>query len=107
MFQIRIPPDLFPHYLRILLRLFHDHPKANKDAAGRSRKEEQEKQRLEKERLKKLAPQDMFRSQSDKYSKFDGDGVPTHDEKGEEIPKSGVKKLRKEWEKQKKLFEAG
>ena len=34
---------------------------------------------------------------------FDADGVPTHDKEGAEIPKSGVKKLRKEWEKQNKF----
>ena len=32
-------------------------------------------------------------------------GVPTHDAKGEKISKSTYKKLRKEWEKQKKLYE--
>ena len=53
-----------------------------------------------------LAPQEMFKSQSDLYSQFDEDGVPTHDASGEKISKSGIKKLRKDWEKQKKLFES-
>lgn len=32
-------------------------------------------------------------------------GVPTHDAAGEPLSKSAIKKLRKDWEKQKKLFE--
>ncbi|CAM9384427.1 unnamed protein product, partial [Phaeothamnion confervicola] len=57
----------------------------------------------EKDAKKGLAPQDMFRTQMDKYSRFDDDGVPTHDDKGEPLTKSGMKKLRKDWEKQKKV----
>lgn len=78
----------------------------NKDAAARSRKDEQARQAAEKDAKKKLAPQDMFRSETDKYSKFDEDGVPTHDAAGEPLSKSGIKKLRKDWDKQKKLFES-
>jgi len=36
---------------------------------------------------------------------WDADGVPTKDRGGAEVNKSRTKKLRKEWEKQKKLFE--
>jgi hypothetical protein len=53
-----------------------------------------------------LAPQDMFKSQTDLYSKFDEEGIPTHDAAGEKISKSMYKKLRKDWEKQKKLYES-
>ena len=53
-----------------------------------------------------LAPQDMFKAQIDLYSAFDTDGVPTHNKEGEELSKSNIKKLKKEWEKQKKLFES-
>jgi len=81
---------------------------AKEDAVtqARSRKKEQEEQLAAKEAKKKLAPQDMFKAETDKYSKFDADGVPTHDEKGEELSKSSCKKLKKEWDKQKKLFES-
>jgi hypothetical protein len=48
----------------------------------------------------------MFKSQTDLYSLFDEKGIPTHDNKGEKLSKSGIKKLIKEWEKQKKLFES-
>ena len=52
-----------------------------------------------------IAPEEMFKSQTDLYSAFDAEGIPTHDAAGEKISKSGLKKLRKDWEKQKKLFE--
>lgn len=53
-----------------------------------------------------IAPQDMFKNQTDLYSQFDEDGVPTHDEKGEKLSKSLIKKLKKDWEKQKRLYES-
>jgi cysteinyl-tRNA synthetase len=51
----------------------------------------------------KIDPKDMFRTEE--YSAWDADGVPTKDAKGDEVTKGKSKKLRKEWEKQKKLFE--
>lgn len=33
--------------------------------------------------------------------------MPTKDAQGEPLAKSAIKKLRKEWEKQKKLYEKG
>ena len=53
-----------------------------------------------------ISPQEMFLSQTDLYSAFDTDGVPTHDKEGKELSKSAYKKLKKEWEKQKKLYES-
>ncbi|KAI9807134.1 MAG: hypothetical protein M1825_005852 [Sarcosagium campestre] len=53
----------------------------------------------------RLSHTDMFRS-SDEYSAWDDDGIPTRDAKGEEITKSRAKKLRKDWERQKKRHEA-
>ncbi len=53
-----------------------------------------------------IDPKEMFKSQTDLYSKFDEDGVPTHDAAGVELSKSAYKKLKKDWEKQKKLFES-
>lgn len=41
--------------------------------------------------------------QTDKYSKFDEHGIPTHDAGGEKLTKSAYKKLHKEWEKQRRL----
>lgn len=53
-----------------------------------------------------VSPQEMFRNQPELYSLFDEDGIPTHDAAGEKVSKSAGKKLRKDWEKQKKLFES-
>jgi len=76
-------------------------------APSKSRKEEQAKQLADKMARMSLAPQDMYRPpHCDLYSQFDDDGVPTHDKAGEKLSKSGIKKLRKDWEKQKKLFES-
>jgi len=75
-------------------------------AMARSRKEEQDKQKAEKEMKKSIDPRQMFRTQTDLYSKFDDDGIPTHDKNGEAINKTRFKKLKQEWEKQKKLFES-
>merc|ERR1712187_216268 len=75
-------------------------------AAARSRKEQQDKQKAEKEAMKKIDPRQMFRDKTNEYSKFDDDGVPTHDASGEPLNKTRCKKLRQEWEKQKKLFES-
>jgi glutaminyl-tRNA synthetase len=78
--------------------------KESEAAQKRSRKDEQAAQAAAKAEKKKLDPKDMFKDGP--YSKFDADGVPTHDDKGEELTKSAVKKLKKEWEKQKRLFES-
>ncbi|KAF4691458.1 hypothetical protein FOZ60_015456 [Perkinsus olseni] len=72
--------------------------------AGRSRKEAQAAQLAEKEAKKKIRPQDMFKDQSDKYSQFDENGIPTHDAAGAKLTKSAFKKLHKEWEKQRRLY---
>lgn len=74
--------------------------------ATRSRKEEQAKQLADKMAKMSVAPELMFLDQTDLYSKFDADGVPTHDQNGEPISKSMYKKLKKDWEKQKRLYES-
>ncbi|CAG8592333.1 1233_t:CDS:2, partial [Scutellospora calospora] len=77
---------------------------AKKEAAAKA-KEEERKIKLEKG---KLAAEDMFKEEKDEdgttlYSAFDEQGIPTHDNKGEELSKSKLKKLKKEWDIQKKL----
>jgi len=81
-----------------------------KDAIAKQKREAKEKrEREEAEKKAKLAeqakinPKDMFRTEE--FSAWDEDGLPTKDAKGEDVPKSRGKKLRKEWEKQKKLHE--
>ena len=75
-----------------------------KKEAGVSRKAQQEADRLKKEALKKVKPQDLFRT--DEYSAWDADGIPTHNKAGEPLSKSLIKKCKKEWAKQKKLYES-
>lgn len=41
---------------------------------------------------------DYFASQKDKYSQFDADGKPTHDQAGVELTKSALKSIAKTWE---------
>ena len=64
-----------------------------------------EKDRLEKEKLDqgKLSHLEMFRTEE--YTQWDDEGIPTKDAQGEEITKSRSKKLRKDWERQKKKHE--
>lgn len=65
----------------------------------------QARQAAEKEAKKHIKPQDMYLSQRSIYSSFDADGVPMTDGVGQPLSKSAIKKLKKEWEKQKKLYE--
>jgi cysteinyl-tRNA synthetase len=78
--------------------------KEEREQQKREAKEKREKEEAEKAakkaELAKLSPLDMFRTQE--YSGWDDEGLPIRDVKGEEIPKNKMKKLRKEWEKQKK-----
>jgi cysteinyl-tRNA synthetase len=67
----------------------------------REREEAEKKAKLAEQA--KINPSDMFKT--DEYSAWDADGLPTKDNKGEEVTKGKSKKLKKEWEKQKKLFE--
>ena len=39
----------------------------------------------------------MFISQTDKYSQFDEEGVPTHDNEGKPLSDKQIKKLQKLW----------
>ncbi|XP_039992282.1 cysteine--tRNA ligase, cytoplasmic isoform X2 [Xiphias gladius] len=64
------------------------------------KKQEQEMAKLAK---MKIPPSAMFRAETDKYSKFDETGFPTHDVEGKELSKGQAKKLRKLYEAQEKL----
>ncbi|GFF88930.1 cysteine--tRNA ligase [Aspergillus udagawae] len=81
---------------------------AREEKAARARQKQIEKENKEKEALKKLekgklSHLEMFRT--NEYSAWDEEGLPTLDAAGEEITKSRAKKLRKDWERQKKLHE--
>ncbi|PGH16336.1 cysteine-tRNA ligase [Helicocarpus griseus UAMH5409] len=82
---------------------------AREEKAARAHQKQIEKENKEKEALKraekgKISHLDMFRTHE--YSAWDEDGLPTKDAAGEEITKSRSKKLRKDWERQKKAHEA-
>ncbi|XP_053348980.1 cysteine--tRNA ligase, cytoplasmic isoform X2 [Clarias gariepinus] len=70
-----------------------------KEEAAR-KKQEQEMAKLAKS---KVPPNEMFRSETDKYSSFDDTGFPTHDAEGKELSKGQIKKLRKLYEAQEKI----
>ena len=86
--------------------------------AARQEKEERERQkqlakekrdkdaaaRLEKGRMNHL---EMYKTEDMKreFSAWDGQGVPTKDARGEDLTKSKLKKLKKDWEAQKALHE--
>jgi cysteinyl-tRNA synthetase len=84
-------------------------------AAAKQEREERTKQK-EIERAKrereakgkaekcKLSHKDMFRTEE--FSAWDEDGLPTKMANGDEVAKSKSKKLRKDWERQKKAHEA-
>jgi len=64
----------------------------------------------QKEAQAKIPPAELFFSRKDddgnpKYLRFDGQGIPTHLSDNSEIPKAQLKKLKKEYEAQKKLHE--
>jgi len=42
----------------------------------------------------------MFRQETGKYSRFDDDGIPTHDADGNPLTSSQLKKLKKLWQQQ-------
>ncbi|XP_019375255.1 PREDICTED: cysteine--tRNA ligase, cytoplasmic isoform X1 [Gavialis gangeticus] len=75
--------------------------KRKKEEAAR-KKQEQEAAKLAK---MKIPPNEMFKLEQDKYSKFDENGFPTHDTEGKELSKGQMKKLRKLYEAQEKLYE--
>uniref|UniRef100_A0A803TM06 Cysteine--tRNA ligase, cytoplasmic n=1 Tax=Anolis carolinensis TaxID=28377 RepID=A0A803TM06_ANOCA len=67
-------------------------------------KEKEEKRKAAKLAKMKIPPGEMFKSEHDKYSKFDENGFPTHDTEGKELSKGQMKKLKKQYEAQEKLY---
>lgn len=78
------------------------------ELAKKQKKLEQQKLREQKENERKqkaqIKPQDMFKDVT-LYSAWDEQGLPTKDKDGNDITKSMTKKLKKQWEQQKKLHE--
>uniref|UniRef100_A0A673TX55 Cysteine--tRNA ligase, cytoplasmic n=1 Tax=Suricata suricatta TaxID=37032 RepID=A0A673TX55_SURSU len=82
-------------------RRVEEEKRKKKEEAAR-KKQEQEAAKLAK---MKIPPREMFLSETDKYSKFDENGLPTHDSGGRELSRGQAKKLRKLFEAQEKLHE--
>ncbi len=68
-------------------------------------KEAREREAAAKADKGRLSHLDMFKT-SEYCAWEETDGFPTHDVEGVELTKSKVKKLRKDWDRQKKLHEA-
>ncbi|KAI2641569.1 tRNA synthetases class I (C) catalytic domain-containing protein [Hypomontagnella submonticulosa] len=79
--------------------------KAAKEAEKARAKEEarraREKAEEEKWEKAKVAPEDMYKS-DERYSEWDAEGMPTKMKDGSDVPKSQLKKLKKDWDRQKK-----
>ena len=81
-----------------------DEEKALKEQQKKQAEEDRKRKAEEQAAQAKILPSEMFRSQTEKYSKFDDNtGLPTHDKAGEPISKAQLKKLKKEQDKQAKL----
>ncbi|KAI1104260.1 tRNA synthetases class I (C) catalytic domain-containing protein [Jackrogersella minutella] len=74
---------------------------AEKVRAKEEAKRAREKAEEEKWEKAKLAPEDMFRG-DERYSEWDAEGLPLKMKDGSEVPKSQLKKLKKDWDRQKK-----
>lgn len=68
-----------------------------------------QKEKAEKEAKLKaqmsVRPEEMFLGMNDQYSRYDECGIPTHDMEGKELSKSKQKQLRREYEKQQRLYD--
>ncbi|EGG24717.1 cysteinyl-tRNA synthetase [Cavenderia fasciculata] len=66
-----------------------------KEIEKKKQQDKLDKLKKEQEKLErsKILPDQLFKSETDKYSQFDQRGVPTHDNTGKEITKSQLKKL--------------
>ena len=81
-------------------------PQADKER--RAKKKEKQKKRKEEEiRKKSTPPTEWFKVfRGNEFSKYEeGTGIPTHDAKDKEISESIRNKLKKEWNKQKEVYE--
>jgi len=93
----------------LVRRVTRDLVAAREEKAERERQKQKAKEdrdweapnKVEKGRLSHL---EMFRTSE--YTAWDGEGLPIKDAEGMEVTKSKGKKLRKDWERQKKLHEA-
>ncbi|XP_070687265.1 cysteine--tRNA ligase, cytoplasmic [Pempheris klunzingeri] len=81
-------------------KMVEEEKKKKKEEAAKKKQD----QEMAKQEKMKIPPSEMFRPETDKYSKFDETGFPTHDAEGKELSKGQTKKLRKLYETQEKLY---
>jgi cysteinyl-tRNA synthetase len=81
--------------------------KAAKEREKAAQKEEARlaRERLEQEKIEKAKVNPLEMYKDDRFSEWDAEGLPTKTKDGKDVPKSALKKLRKDWEKQKKAHE--
>merc|ERR1711972_1238400 len=77
---------------------------AKKQQVKEAKKAEAAAKALALEEQKKIPPGSLFVNETDKYSKFDEKGIPTHNAEGVELPKSQIKKLQKLYQTQEKKY---
>lgn len=77
---------------------------AAKAAEKEKKKSEAAAAAAAKAALRKIPPSEMFRMETEKYSLFDENGLPTHDQSGKEISKGQLKKLQKLQQAQEKKY---
>lgn len=82
-------------------KLQREQEKMKKKKAQQELEQAKDKERKEKA---KIPPSEMFKN-SELYSEWDSNGLPTKDKDGNEITKSMTKKLKKQWDQQKKLHD--
>lgn len=77
--------------------------KAQAKEEARLARERAEAERWEKAKVK---PEEMYKTgeAAEKYSEWDGEGMPTKLKDGNEVPKSQLKKLKKDHDRQKKVY---
>ncbi|CAK1578254.1 unnamed protein product [Parnassius mnemosyne] len=78
--------------------------KKRAEAEKQKKKQELLEAQRAKEEQKKIPPTEMFKRETDKYSKFDDKGLPTHDHEGKEMSKGMIKKLQKLQQAQEKKY---
>jgi len=76
-------------------RALNEKREQEKQLKAETQRMDQLKLQQQREEKAKLHPSEMFRNQTDKYSAFDANGIPTHDSAGKEISKSALKKLQR------------
>ncbi|KAK4147323.1 tRNA synthetases class I (C) catalytic domain-containing protein [Dichotomopilus funicola] len=75
--------------------------KARQKEEARKAREKAEEEKWAKA---KVPPQELFKGDA-KYQEWDAEGLPTKLADGSEVPKSQTKKLKKDWDRQKKLHD--